>query len=168
MGKRGIGTALSLVVFLGCAAGSHDTFDAAADTIGDPAAEWDADAAPDSRPDAPADPDAADPDGEPAPDTAEDPGAEPATDSATDTGIDTPTDTASDPDADPIPDPGPDGAGVIWCVPDPPTDCTPYTMGCCASDRSAVLCYHGGDFGLRCAFSELCGPDSSTGYMECI
>ena len=57
--------------------------------------------------------------------------------------------------------------GIIWCVPDPPTNCLLYPYGCCPADRTVVHCYAGFDITYDCLYPFLiCGPDA-LGYMNC-
>lgn len=58
--------------------------------------------------------------------------------------------------------------GIIWCVPDTPTNCALYYYGCCPADRSMVHCYAGFDMDYSCIYPiMMCGLDP-TGYMQCI
>jgi hypothetical protein len=155
---------------------SDPPVDTVGEADGDVATEPPVDVASDPTPDPvvePAEEPGEDPATEPEEDPDEDPGDDPGDDAEDDPGDDADDDPGDDASADASTetstDAGTDGSSsIIWCVPDPPTDCTGYTLGCCPSDRAAVLCYGGGPYGTRCTTTEQCGPDPSTGRMECM
>jgi hypothetical protein len=101
-----------------------------------------------------------DPGHDPGPDTGFDSGHDTWLDTGVDTWLDTGHDTATDPTTDAP-------AGIVWCVPYPPSDCSIYPTGCCPVSRLTVDCVGGSDIGMVCRPPLLCGPGTS-GDMTCI
>jgi hypothetical protein len=127
-------------------------FDAVPDPDADPALEPSPDPEEDTGPDADADPTE-----DAVPDPLDDPDEDPADDPAPETGADASTDVTTD-----------SSAGVIYCVPEPPPDCSIWSYGCCSSDRRIIYCVGGTSISSGCG-SRTCGPDpSAPPYMNCI